>query len=80
MSKLILLLQHFYMFYLVFSKSQFNALRICKLLKWKTFKSVDWKRSEYRISIEEAKSEGDPRNCINVSFSPESQMWLVINH
>lgn len=80
MGKLILLLQHFYLFYLVFSKSQFSAIRICKLLKWKAFKSVDWKRSKYHISIEEAKSEGDARNCINVSFSTESQMKLVIDH
>lgn len=43
-------------------------------------KSVDWKRSKYCISTEEAKPKGDPRNCINVGFSSESQMSLAINH
>lgn len=53
-TKLILLLQYFYLVYLLFSKSQLLAIPICKLLKWKAFKSVDWKRSKYHICIEEA--------------------------
>lgn len=57
MNKLILLLQHFYLFYSVFSKTQFNAIRICKLLKWEAFKAVDWTKSKYPLSVEEAKSE-----------------------
>lgn len=43
-------------------------------------KTVDWKRSKYCISIKEAKSEGDPRNWINIGFSPESQISLAITH
>lgn len=43
-------------------------------------KSVDLKRSKYCTSIKEAKSEGDPRNWINIGFSPESQISLAINH